>query len=115
MCRWRGLGRFSRSFIDREKLYDTITITDGQSSQSIYNRSRDHYEFISPGQTALLTSLARSISTCDSFTIDVALKDKDNCLRTMMSVASKYRGTFTTPPISMMSPYTTTFLARMVW
>ncbi|KAL7225698.1 hypothetical protein ACSBR1_020953 [Camellia fascicularis] len=63
--------------IDGAKLYGTITVTDGQSSQSIYNRSRDHYESISPGQTALLTGPARSISACDSFTIDVALKDKD--------------------------------------
>ncbi|CAL5435521.1 unnamed protein product [Camellia sinensis] len=63
--------------IDGVKLYGTITGTDGQSSESIYNRSRDHYESISPGQTALLTGPARCISACDSFTIDVALKDKD--------------------------------------
>ncbi|CAL5441468.1 unnamed protein product [Camellia sinensis] len=69
MCRLRGLERFSRTLIDGEKLYGTITITDGQSSQSIYNRSRDHYESISPGQIALLTGPARSISACDSFTM----------------------------------------------
>ncbi|CAL5394829.1 unnamed protein product [Camellia sinensis] len=63
--------------IDGEKLYGTITVTDGLSTQSIYNRSRDHYESISPGETALLTGPARSISASDSFTIDVALKDKD--------------------------------------
>ncbi|KAI8000187.1 hypothetical protein LOK49_LG09G01472 [Camellia lanceoleosa] len=34
MCRWRGLGRFSRSLIDGEKLYGTSTVTGGQSSQS---------------------------------------------------------------------------------
>ncbi|CAL5391801.1 unnamed protein product [Camellia sinensis] len=63
--------------IDGEKLYGTITVTDGLSTQFIYNRSRDHYESISPGETALLTGPARSISASDSFTIDVALKDKD--------------------------------------
>ncbi|KAL7265713.1 hypothetical protein ACSBR1_003489 [Camellia fascicularis] len=63
--------------IDGEKLYGTITVTDGLSTQSIYNRSRDHYESISLGQTTLLTGPARSISASDSFTIDVALKDKD--------------------------------------
>ncbi|GMP22669.1 hypothetical protein CsSME_00000590 [Camellia sinensis var. sinensis] len=77
MCRWKGLERFSRSLIDGEKLYGTITVTDGQSSQSIHNRSRDHYESISPGQTALLIGPARSISACNGFTIDVVLKDKD--------------------------------------
>ncbi|CAL5444789.1 unnamed protein product [Camellia sinensis] len=69
MCQWRGLGRFSRSLIKGEKLYGTFTVTDGQSSQSIYNRSRDHYESISPGQIALLTGPTRSISACDSFTM----------------------------------------------
>ncbi|KAI8015047.1 hypothetical protein LOK49_LG05G00042 [Camellia lanceoleosa] len=63
--------------IDGEKLYGIITVTDGLGTQSIYNRSRYHYESISPGQTALLTGPARSISASDSFTIDVALKDKD--------------------------------------
>ncbi|CAL5360650.1 hypothetical protein CsSME_00051196 [Camellia sinensis var. sinensis] len=77
MCQWRGLGRFSRSLIDGEKLYGTITVTDGQSSQSIYNRSRDHYESISLVQTSLLTGPAQSISACDSFTINMALKNKD--------------------------------------
>ncbi|CAL5322849.1 unnamed protein product [Camellia sinensis] len=46
MCRWRGLGRFSRSLIDREKLHGTITVTDGQSSQSIYNRDWENLQGI---------------------------------------------------------------------
>ena len=46
MCRWRGLGRFSRSLIDGEKLHGTITVTDGQSSQSIYNRDWENLQGI---------------------------------------------------------------------
>ncbi|KAI8027926.1 hypothetical protein LOK49_LG02G02112 [Camellia lanceoleosa] len=63
---------------DPGQLYGTITVTDGLSSQYIYNRSRDNYESIRPRDTTLLTSpAARSISAYDSFTIDAALKDKD--------------------------------------
>ncbi|CAL5378896.1 unnamed protein product [Camellia sinensis] len=63
---------------DPGQLYGTITVTDGLSSQYIYNRSRDNYESISPRDTTLLIGpIARSFSAYGSFTIDVALKDKD--------------------------------------
>ncbi|GMP40352.1 hypothetical protein CsSME_00010829 [Camellia sinensis var. sinensis] len=63
---------------DPGQLYGTITVTDGLSSQYIYNQSRDNYESISPRDTVLLTGpTARSISAYGSFTIDVALKDMD--------------------------------------
>ncbi|GMP97016.1 hypothetical protein CsSME_00045432 [Camellia sinensis var. sinensis] len=65
----------SISHIDGENLYGTITVTDARGSQSIYNRSRDHYESISPGQPVLLTGPARSILAYDNIAIDVALKD----------------------------------------
>ncbi|KAI7990882.1 hypothetical protein LOK49_LG12G03027 [Camellia lanceoleosa] len=67
----------SINHIDGENLYGTITVTDGRGSQSIYNRSRDHYESISPGQPVLLTGPARSILAYDCIAIDVALKDKN--------------------------------------
>ncbi|CAL5362890.1 unnamed protein product [Camellia sinensis] len=68
----------SINHIDGENLYGTITVTDARGSQSIYSRSRDHYESISPGQPVLLTGPARSILAYDSVAIDVALKDKDD-------------------------------------
>ncbi|CAL5362812.1 unnamed protein product [Camellia sinensis] len=67
----------SINHIDGENLHGTITVTDARGSQSIYNRSRDHYESISPGQPVLLTGPARSILAYDNIAIDVALKDKD--------------------------------------
>nr|XP_010942712.2 60 kDa jasmonate-induced protein [Elaeis guineensis] len=66
--------------IDRKDpgdLYGTITVTDGLGSQYLYKRTRDQYESIHPGQNALLTGPARAISAYGSFTMDVALMDKD--------------------------------------
>ncbi|XP_010940856.1 60 kDa jasmonate-induced protein-like [Elaeis guineensis] len=68
--------------IDKEdpgELYGTIEVTDGLGSQYLYTRTRSkgHYESIHPGQNASLTGPARAISAYGSFTIDVALMDRD--------------------------------------
>ncbi|KAK9279551.1 hypothetical protein L1049_013230 [Liquidambar formosana] len=60
---------------DPVDLYGTITVTDGLGCQNIYNRKRENYESIHPGETALLTGPVRSISAYGSFTINVALMD----------------------------------------
>lgn len=58
-------------------LYGTITINYSHGSEIIYNRTRDDYESIYPGQNVLLIGPARAIFAYDSFSIDVDLKDKD--------------------------------------
>lgn len=67
--------------IDNENpgdLYGTVKVTDALMSQYIYNRVRENSESIRPGENALLTGPdVQAISASDSFTIEVALMDKD--------------------------------------
>jgi hypothetical protein len=58
-------------------LYGTITVTDGLGSQYIYYRENEDSEAIHQGDNVFLTSPARSISAYDSFTINLALMDKN--------------------------------------
>jgi hypothetical protein len=58
-------------------LYGTITVTDGLGSQYIYNREKEDSKSIHPGDNVFLTGPARSISAYDSFTINLALIDKN--------------------------------------
>lgn len=64
---------------DPGDLYGTVKVTDGEICQYIYNREREKTESIKPGENAILTGPAvGSISASDSFTIDVALMDRDS-------------------------------------
>uniref|UniRef100_A0A2N9IS33 rRNA N-glycosylase n=1 Tax=Fagus sylvatica TaxID=28930 RepID=A0A2N9IS33_FAGSY len=58
-------------------LYGTITVTDGLGSQYIYNREKEDSKSIHPGDNVFLTGPARSVSAYDSFTINLALIDKN--------------------------------------
>ena len=58
-------------------LYGTITVTDGLGSQYIYYRENEDSEAIHQGDNVFLTRPARSISAYDSFTINLALMDKN--------------------------------------
>lgn len=62
---------------DPGELYGTITINNGLYTQYIYNRTRDDYESISPGQNATLTGPSESVSAFGNFTIKLILTDKD--------------------------------------
>ena len=58
-------------------LYGTIKAFDGLGSQDLYNRSRDDYESIHPGDSATLTGPSRSVLATDGFVLDFQLWDKD--------------------------------------
>ena len=65
---------------DPGKLYGTITINNGLDTQYIYNRTKENYQIIKPGEDALLTGPDEAISAFGSFVIELLLKPWDDVI-----------------------------------
>ncbi|RYP43057.1 hypothetical protein DL770_011851 [Monosporascus sp. CRB-9-2] len=62
---------------DPGELYGKISANDALGEQLLYNRERDGYQKISPGQHATLQGPPRCILATDSFSITLDLWDRD--------------------------------------